>query len=40
MRLADVSDVVTYELEHVAAAVVEALEARRPGPARARGRCS
>src|SRR6187431_3034492 len=34
LRLAEVSDVVTYELEHVAAAVVEAVEARvavRPG---------
>ena len=34
LRLADVSDVVTYELEHVAADVVEAVEARvavRPG---------
>ena len=30
MRLADVSAVVTYELEHVAAEVVEALEARVP----------
>ncbi len=30
LRLADVSDVVTYELEHVAAEVVEALEARLP----------
>ena len=30
LRLADVSDVVTYELEHVAAAVVEALEGRLP----------
>ena len=30
MRLADVSAVVTYELEHVAAEVVEALEARLP----------
>ena len=30
MRLADVSDVVTYELEHVAAAVVEAVDARVP----------
>ncbi len=30
LRLADVSDVVTYELEHVAAAVVEAIEARVP----------
>jgi 5-(carboxyamino)imidazole ribonucleotide synthase len=30
LRLADVSDVVTYELEHVAAGVVEALEARLP----------
>jgi 5-(carboxyamino)imidazole ribonucleotide synthase len=29
-RLAEVSDVVTYELEHVAAAVVEAVEARIP----------
>ncbi len=33
LRLADASDVVTYELEHVAAAVVEAVEARVPGPA-------
>src|SRR6187397_103763 len=34
LRLAEVSDVVTYELEHVAAAVVEAVEERvavRPG---------
>ena len=30
LRLADLSDVVTYELEHVAADVVEALEARLP----------
>jgi 5-(carboxyamino)imidazole ribonucleotide synthase len=30
LRLADISDVVTYELEHVAAAVVEAVEARVP----------
>ncbi len=30
LRLAEVSDVVTYELEHVAAAVVEAVEARVP----------
>ncbi len=30
LRLADVSDVITYELEHVAAAVVEALAARVP----------
>jgi len=30
LRLADVSDVVTYELEHVAAAVVEAVEVRVP----------
>ena len=30
LRLADASDVVTYELEHVAAAVVEAVEARVP----------
>jgi 5-(carboxyamino)imidazole ribonucleotide synthase len=30
LRLADVSDVVTYELEHVAAAVVEAVAARVP----------
>ena len=30
LRLADRSDVVTYELEHVAAAVVEAVETRRP----------
>ncbi len=30
LRLADVSDVVTYELEHVAAAVVEAVEAHVP----------
>ena len=30
LRLADASDVVTYELEHVAAEVVEALEARLP----------
>ena len=30
MRLADLSAVVTYELEHVAAAVVEALETRLP----------
>lgn len=30
LRLADVSDVVTYELEHVAAAVVEAVETRVP----------
>ena len=30
MRLADLSDVVTYELEHVAAEVVAALEARLP----------
>ena len=30
LRLADVSDVVTYELEHVAADVVAALEARLP----------
>jgi phosphoribosylaminoimidazole carboxylase, PurK protein len=30
LRLADVSDVVTYELEHVAAEVVAALEARLP----------
>ena len=30
LRLADVTDVVTYELEHVAAAVVEAVEARVP----------
>jgi 5-(carboxyamino)imidazole ribonucleotide synthase len=30
LRLADGVDVVTYELEHVAAAVVEAVEARRP----------
>ena len=40
LRLADLSDVVTYELEHVAADVVEAIEAPRPGPARARGRWS
>ena len=41
LRLAELSDVVTYELEHVAAAVVEAVEARGPasGPGR-RGRCS
>ena len=36
LRLAELSDVVTYELEHVAAAVIEAVEARgppsRPGP--------
>jgi 5-(carboxyamino)imidazole ribonucleotide synthase len=30
LRLADASDVVTYELEHVAASVVEAIEARVP----------
>jgi 5-(carboxyamino)imidazole ribonucleotide synthase len=30
LRLAEVSDIVTYELEHVAAAVVEAVEARVP----------
>ena len=30
LRLADLSDVVTYELEHVAADVVEAIEARVP----------
>ena len=30
LRLAEVSDVVTYELEHVAAAVVEAVEGRVP----------
>ena len=30
MRLADLSDVVTYELEHVAAEVVESLETRIP----------
>jgi len=30
LRLADASDVVTYELEHVAAAVVEAVEGRVP----------
>ena len=36
LRLAEASDVVTYELEHVAAAVVEAVEARRAGPARPR----
>ncbi|MEP6637966.1 MAG: 5-(carboxyamino)imidazole ribonucleotide synthase [Chloroflexota bacterium] len=30
LRLADTSDVVTYELEHVAAAVVEAVEGRIP----------
>ena len=30
LRLADASDVVTYELEHVAAAVVEAIEAQVP----------
>ena len=30
LRLADASDVVTYELEHVAAAVVEAVETRVP----------
>jgi 5-(carboxyamino)imidazole ribonucleotide synthase len=30
LRLADLSDVVTYELEHVAAEVVEALETRLP----------
>src|SRR6185369_2097437 len=30
LRLAEVSDVVTYELEHVAAAVIEAVEARVP----------
>jgi 5-(carboxyamino)imidazole ribonucleotide synthase len=30
LRLAEVSDVVTYELEHVAAAVVEAVQARVP----------
>ncbi len=30
LRLAEISDVVTYELEHVAAAVVEAVEARVP----------
>jgi 5-(carboxyamino)imidazole ribonucleotide synthase len=30
LRLADGSDIVTYELEHVAAEVVEALEARLP----------
>jgi 5-(carboxyamino)imidazole ribonucleotide synthase len=30
LRLAEASDVVTYELEHVAAAVVEAVEARVP----------
>ena len=30
LRLADASDVVTYELEHVAAAVVEAVEMRVP----------
>jgi 5-(carboxyamino)imidazole ribonucleotide synthase len=30
LRLAEMSDVVTYELEHVAAAVVEAVEARVP----------
>jgi 5-(carboxyamino)imidazole ribonucleotide synthase len=30
LRLADISDVVTYELEHIAAAVVEAVAARVP----------
>jgi 5-(carboxyamino)imidazole ribonucleotide synthase len=30
LRLAEVSDIVTYELEHVAAAVVEAVETRVP----------
>ena len=35
VRLAESSDVVTYELEHVAAAVVEAVDGARPGAARA-----
>src|SRR5438034_11640803 len=30
LRLAELSDVVTYELEHVAAAVIEAIEALEP----------
>ncbi len=40
LRLADLSAVVTYELEHVAADVVEAVGSGRPGPARTSGRWS
>ena len=39
LRLAETSDVVTYELEHVAAAVVDAVDAVRAGPSRPGCRC-